>query len=132
MSGNLIAHTDTSIVSESQVRMEEAPSRTATWNPLPHRDVIDAVAAACVKHNWLVERKVYSMKQSSKMFAVWDLKTMQGSIVKTSDNTLSIGIRNSIDKRLSVGLCAGERVFVCDNLCFKGDFVLFRKHTGLN
>jgi hypothetical protein len=42
----------------------------------------------------------------------------------------SIGIRNSIDKTHSVGFCAGKRVFVCDNLIFSGEFVIFRKHTG--
>jgi len=37
----------------------------------------------------------------------------------------------SINKSLSVGICAGERVFVCDNLAFSGKVVTFRKHTAL-
>jgi len=128
--GVLMAHTDTSVVTEAVVRREPAPAFTSTWHPHSHAAVIDAVDAACKKHGWEIERKVYSLKPGEKMFGVWDLKTMDNSLVKTSENTLSIGVRNSINKEMSVGLCAGERVFVCDNMVFRGDFVLFRKHTG--
>jgi hypothetical protein len=33
---------------------------------------------------------------------------------------LMLGLRNSYDKTLSVGVCFGSKVFVCDNLCFTG------------
>ena len=42
---------------------------------------------------------------------------------------LSVGIRNSIDKTLPLGFCAGNRVFVCDNLSFSADLMVNRKHT---
>ena len=41
-----------------------------------------------------------------------------------------VGFRNSYDKSLSAGLCAGSQVFVCDNLCFSADgVVVMRKHS---
>jgi hypothetical protein len=49
---------------------------------------------------------------------------------------LMMGIRNSIDKSLSAGVCFGSKVFVCDNLCFSAydtelgeSFLTTRKHT---
>jgi hypothetical protein len=51
-----------------------------------------------------------------KMFGVLDLETqMEGC-------RFSIGIRNSHDKSIRLGLTAGLRVFVCSNMAFSGDF----------
>jgi len=43
---------------------------------------------------------------------------------------LAIGLRNSYDRSLSVGLVAGTRVFCCDNLAFSGEIGMHRKHTA--
>lgn len=42
---------------------------------------------------------------------------------------LSVGIRNSLDKSLPLGFIAGSRVFVCDNLAFRSELLVRRKHT---
>ena len=44
--------------------------------------------------------------------------------------SLAMGFRNSIDKSMPLGICAGVTVFVCDNLALSGDFIKFRKHTS--
>ena len=31
---------------------------------------------------------------------------------------------------MSLGITAGTRVFVCENLCFSGEFLTFRRHTA--
>jgi hypothetical protein len=41
-----------------------------------------------------------------------------------------VGIRNSHDKAFAAGIVAGAQVLVCDNLCFSGEILLARKHTG--
>ncbi len=131
MSGALLSHKDTSIVPEAVVRAEPLPiARTATFRPYTHGQVIDAVGQACSKLDWKVERKQYAIRPGSKMFGVWDLERIGSEIVKGEETTLSLGIRNGLNKSMSVGLCAGVRVFVCDNMVFRGDFVLFRKHTA--
>ena len=45
-----------------------------------------------------------------------------------ADYALAIGVRNSYDRSLSVGLTLGSRVFCCDNLAFSGE-VNAPKHT---
>jgi len=58
------------------------------------------------------------------MFGVLDLETqMEGC-------RFSIGIRNSHDKSLRLGLTVGIRVFVCSNMAFSGDFTpVLAKHS---
>jgi hypothetical protein len=43
--------------------------------------------------------------------------------------TLAVGLRNSVDKSFPLGFCAGNRVFVCDNLAFRSELLVRRKHT---
>lgn len=122
--GTLVAHADTARVSEGIVRAEPRPEFTPTWHPYSHAEILDVMEKACQKRKIEIVRKEYSIRKNSKMFGVWEVN------IGHSDFNFAIGIRNSIDKSHSVGLCAGERVFVCDNLLFRGDFILFRKHTS--
>jgi len=59
-----------------------------------------------------------------RMFGILDL-----SEGLTGDTSVSIGIRNSHDKTMALGMTAGYRVFVCDNMAFSSDFQpIFSKH----
>src|SRR2546428_11554396 len=59
------------------------------------------------------------------MFGVLTCANGHGS----EDFALAIGIRNSMDRSLAVGLLAGSKVFLCDNLAFSGEARVSRKHT---
>jgi len=58
------------------------------------------------------------------MFGVYSLSQ------RNSELCHAIGVRNSLNKSMSIGICAGTKVFVCENLCFSGDFLAFRRHTS--
>ena len=45
------------------------------------------------------------------------------------DWTAQIGFRQSYDSSMSAGLVLGQRVFVCDNMCFSGEFQIAAKNT---
>lgn len=47
-----------------------------------------------------------------------------------SDYDVCVGIRNSHDKSFPAELVLGSVVFVCDNLAFRGDIKVFRRHTS--
>lgn len=64
-------------------------------------------------------------REGSQMFGV--LTCVNGK--PSADYALAIGLRNSYDRSLSVGLVAGTRVFCCDNLAFSGEVKMQRKHT---
>jgi hypothetical protein len=58
------------------------------------------------------------------MFGVLDLET------QIEGCRFSIGIRNSHDKSLRLGLTVGLRVFVCSNMAFSGEYTLvLAKHS---
>jgi hypothetical protein len=50
--------------------------------------------------------------------------------IKQEGFCFSIGFRNSNDKSLRLSMVAGVRIFVCDNLAFRGQFMpMIAKHT---
>jgi hypothetical protein len=122
---SLLAHCDTKRATEAEVMMVPAPEFTATWHPIPHRDVVYALDNALENIGIGVISKEYSLSSNgAKMFMAWQLD------LGTDDIGYELGGRNALDKSMSVGVCAGDRVFVCDNLCFTGSFIMFRKHTS--
>lgn len=125
----LIAHTDTDYVNEQAVREVAEPEWTKTWHPVGHGRLIDALEAGVNDHNLHITKRQYSLSvNGKKLFGVWELDD-----AVTDGMKLSMGFRNAIDKTMTIGICAGVTVFVCDNLAFSGDMILFRKHTsGLN
>ena len=60
----------------------------------------------------------------SAQFATIDLATSLCPGV-----SLAVGLRNSWDQSFPLGFCAGSRVFLCDNLAFRADLLVARKHT---
>ena len=76
------------------------------------------------RHIGVVQEEYAVSPDGAKMFGVLDLETqMEGC-------RFSIGIRNSHDKSIRLGLTAGLRVFVCSNMAFSGDFTpVLAKHT---
>ena len=115
-------------VTELEVRQVPAVPFTNTFHPVHHKEIIDAVRHGINLTGMDIVRSEYALaREGMQMFAVWDLDT------GTDDLCWSIGIRNSMNKSLALGITAGTRVFICENLAFDGEFVEFRRHTkGLN
>lgn len=122
---NLLAHKDTNHVSEAAVMSVIEPAFTDSWHPISHAKVINALDSSITKMGIETRKRDYSMSADGlKMFGVWDLDTGD------DDGCYSLGVRNGMDKSMAVGVTAGNRVFVCDNMCFSGDYIAFRKHTS--
>ena len=58
------------------------------------------------------------------MFGLWELNRMDNG------HRWAIGFRNSYDRSMSIGIAAGTRVFICDNLALSGEYISMRKHTS--
>jgi hypothetical protein len=93
------------------------PQATRTHRPVPHHQIVEAlVETLSFRHIGVVNEEYAVSADGMKMFGVVDLETqMEGC-------RFSIGVRNSHDKTLRLGLCCGLRVFVCWNMAFSGDF----------
>ena len=64
------------------------------------------------------------LRDGSRFFGTLDLKSPVADGVG-----LAVGVRNSVDQSFPLGFCAGSRVFVCDNLAFRSELLVRRKHT---
>jgi hypothetical protein len=121
----LVAHGDTRRVSLGEVMAVPTPDRTKTWGVIGHDQLLNTLTGAITEAGHEIVKQEFSLsKDGGKMFGAFTLDH------RTKSMAWMIGVRNSIDKSLKVGITAGTRVFVCDNLAFSGDFIRFRKHTG--
>lgn len=113
-------------VTENKVFEITEPVWTDTWHPVSHKRLLENLKAGVEKNNLRVTSREYSLnKTGTRLFGVWGL---DDSII--SGMKLAMGFRNSIDKTLPIGICAGVTVLVCENLALSGDFIKFRKHTS--
>ena len=114
-----------STVTEAEVAQVPIVPFTKTFHPVHHKQVIDAVRIGISLTGMEVVKSQYVLaRDGMQMFGVWDLNA------GNSDLCWSLGIRNSMDKSLALGITAGTKVFVCDNLAFDGEYLTFRKHTS--
>jgi len=112
-------------IGRSQLAQIPVPEATSTHKPVPHHVIVEALAETLSFRHIRVVNEEYAVSfDGMKMFGVLDLETqMEGC-------RFSIGIRNSHDKSLRLGLTAGLRMFVCSNMAFSGEFTpVLAKHT---
>ena len=113
-------------VGRDEIATVPTPAGTDSWHPVPHLDVIDAVTEVVRAHDWqIVDEQFGLAREGQRMFGV-----MRINKSSSSEWSRCIGIRNSHDQSLSVGLAAGISVMCCSNLAFGGTMVLKRRHTS--
>ncbi len=121
----LILHRGASVVERADLDQVEAPPPTDTWFPLRHSQVLSTVEETLGDAGFVITRSNLALSQDkARFFGTLDLST---SIVEGV--TMTVGVRNSTDKTFPIGLCAGNRVFVCDNLAFSAEIYVATKHT---
>jgi hypothetical protein len=129
MATGLMAHVDTKRTSLENVLSIPTPPRTRTYGAIGHGELIESLSNAIVDADYEVISQEYSLsKDGGKMFGVWALQAENAK--KETEAAKMVGFRNSLNKTMAVGLTAGRRVFVCDNLVFSGEFITYHKHTG--
>ena len=112
-------------IGRAELAQIPVPEATSTHKPIPHHVIVEGlVETLSFRHIGVVNEEFAVSFDGMKMFGVLDLETqMEGC-------RFSIGIRNSHDKSIRLGLTAGLRVFVCSNMAFSGDFTpVLAKHT---
>ena len=128
MVASLIAHRGTSLVSRLELAALPPPQpRSRTHRCVPHVEVVAEILDELARRNLSVAKETYSLSPSGDRFF---------GVLDTTDELMpdgmgvAIGIRNSHDQSLALGICAGTRVFVCDNLAFSGEVIRYRRHTS--
>lgn len=113
-------------VGRDEIALVPTPTATASWKPVPHSEVIDAVTDVVKAHNWQILDEQYGLaRDGQRMFGVIRINR-----TSSAEWSRCIGIRNSHDRTIAVGLAAGLTVCCCSNMCFGGSTVLKRRHTS--
>jgi hypothetical protein len=127
MSANLMLHRGGVVVTEDQLATYPTPEPVGRWHPVSHTRVLSAVRETLGAAGYLVRKQSLAVaRDGARFFGTLDLAT---SLTADGGVALAVGIRNSTDKTFPLGFCAGNRVFVCDNLAFSAELLVRRKHT---
>lgn len=111
---------------EADLAAVPVPDPTDSYHPVPYGRFVEEVALHVPRFGLTIRSQQFALaRDGSQMFGV--LTCTNGH--DAGDYALAIGLRNSYDRSLSVGLVAGTRVFCCDNLAFSGEVMMRRKHT---
>lgn len=129
MSSNTIAlHCGGQFVSREEASSVPTPEGTSTHKMVPHKVVIDEVHAEIERRNLPIAKAQYALSnEGQRLFGLIDI---HDGPEMPDGMGVCLGFRNSHDKSWALGLAGGTRVFICDNLCFSGDVVRYRKHTS--
>jgi len=126
----LISHVDTDLVTRAQILSVPSPEHTATFRPVTHYELIDMLDRVLNQQSIHIRQEQFALRRDGAvLFGV-----LQLAYGESGDGVAALGLRTGNNKTMSLQICAGLSVFVCDNLAFRGDLIaLKRKHTsGLN
>ena len=125
VASNLCLHKGARLVELEELRSFPAPPPEGRWFPVAHCRVLDRVSDTLHDAGYRVQNRQLALSSdNARFFGTLDLATPLATGV-----CLAVGIRNSVDKSFPLGFCAGNRTFVCDNLAFRAELMVRRKHT---
>jgi hypothetical protein len=122
---DLMLHSGAQKLGRQELLSLPTPESTETHTIVPHSKIVGQVLEALAYRKVSVVKDEYGVsKDGSRMFGVLTLDIERHGV------SLALGLRNSHDKSFAIGMVAGFRVFVCDNLAFKGEFfAVARRHS---
>lgn len=114
-------------VARADLEQVATPEATKTWQPVPHVVLANELESALQRSGYEISDQQHALaRDGAQYFGFYQLERPQ---MRELGYTALVGLRNSHDRSLPVGLVAGSSVFVCDNLAFSGEIQVFRKHT---
>ena len=123
----LMLHAGGWTASKADLAAVPVPDPTDSYHPVPYGRFVEEVELHLPRFGLKVQSEAFGLARAGgQMFGV--LTCTNGHV--DQDYGLAVGLRNSYDRSLSVGLVAGTRVFCCDNLAFSGEAKVSRKHTA--
>jgi hypothetical protein len=127
MSTSLMIHRGGWEASKADLAAVPVPDVTGSYHPVPYGRFVEEVELHVPRFGLKIQSSDYALAREGKqMFGVMTCTNGHDA----DDYALAIGLRNSYDRSLSVGMVAGTRVFCCDNLAFSGEVKMNRKHTA--
>lgn len=121
----LLAHCGTSKISRETLAAIPTPEATSTHKPIGHIEVVNEIEQALAFRHISIKSEEFAVSgDGMRMFGLLVLDA------EFAVGNFALGIRNSNDKSMRLGMVAGYRVVVCDNMAFAGEFKpVLTKHT---
>lgn len=112
-------------VTRAELALIKTPEATETFQPIPHARLIESLEESLAFRHIQIVREEYAVSPDGmKLFGLLELDAEFQGV------RFAIGLRNANDKSMRLGMVAGYRVFVCDNMALGGDFKpLLAKHS---
>jgi hypothetical protein len=125
LNATLMAHAGATKLTRQELQTLPIPEATDTFRPIAHATLIDRLEEALAFRHISITRDEYAVsKDGMKMFGLVEVNADHEGI------RFAIGLRNANDRSMRVGMVAGYRVFICDNLALSGDFqAILAKHS---
>ena len=126
MPATLVVHRGGWEATKADLATVPVPDPTDSYHPVPYGRFIEEVEMHVPRFGLTVQSAAFALaRDGGQMFGVLTCVNDKPA----ADYALALGVRNSYDRSLSVGLTLGSRVFCCDNLAFSGEVTMHRKHT---
>jgi hypothetical protein len=114
-------------VNAEQLMGVQTPDKTESFTPIPHFSLVELTREAIGRAGLEIGIEEHSLARGGqRYFGGFALK---GSDIDGADRQIVLGLRNSHDKAFAASVCVGNRMLVCENLCFSSDIKLARRHT---
>ena len=126
VSGTLLSNArKTQKVTRAELAVIETPPATETFQPIPHAGLIESLEESLAFRHIQIVREEYAVSPDGmRLFGLLELNAEFQGV------RFAIGLRNANDKSMRLGMVAGYRVFVCDNMALSGDFrPMLAKHS---
>lgn len=125
MDATLMTHTGARKVTREELSLVPTPPATDTFKPVAHTTLIEELESSLAFRHIRIVRDEYAVSPDGmRLFGLLELDADYEGV------RFAIGLRNANDKSMRLGMVAGYRVFVCDNMALSGDFKpLLAKHT---
>jgi hypothetical protein len=115
------------IVSPEALAAVPVPHSTDTFQPIPHSLLVDMTRQNLRDAGFEVIFEEHAIaREGQRYFGGF---AITGTEITAPDRQLVVGLRNSHDKGFAASICLGDRMIVCENLCFSASIKLARKHT---
>lgn len=120
------------IIAKNKVNREqligvETPVATESFQPIGHFELVQETQRAIEAAGLIIVDEEHSLARGGLRY--FGGFALTGAGIDGTDRQVVLGLRNAHDKSFAAAVCIGNRMMVCENLCFASDVKLARRHT---
>jgi len=94
------------------------PEQTRTYVPVSNKDLLEMLQRVAISKGLQLGTPQLGLShKGQRMFGSMEITNQDHFDEQVR---LMLGVRNSYNKTMSIGVCFGSKVFVCSNMCFTG------------